>query len=152
MLDTIFTLISSSSPSNFDGFKPWQWQFYKHVGMRVQLHGVGRLAKWRLRNALDVTYPLYHDWISEMKRIFLSNNIFINMNTPAGFKRNHTLTEHQRRLHFASQYRLALGNSGELTAFHFDRYDITHYSSYSLPHCMCNIHLQSCITTKSAID
>ena len=121
--------------------------------MRVQLHGVGRLGKWRLRRCLDVTYPLYHDWISEMIRIFLSNNIIVNINSPAGFKRNHTLTEHQRRLHFASQYRLALGNSRKYHLFSILINMISHITHHYLPHCMCNdIHLQSFITTKKEID
>ena len=68
---------------NFDGFQPWKWQYYKHVGMRVQLHGVGRVGKWRLQRALDVTYPHQHDWISEIKRV-LKNSIFANLNTLAG--------------------------------------------------------------------
>ncbi|KAL7528729.1 hypothetical protein ACHAXR_006225, partial [Thalassiosira sp. AJA248-18] len=97
---------------NFEGFfKPWKWKCYKHVGIRVQLHSVGRVAKWRLlRRALDVTYPLFDDWMSEIRRMFM-NSIFANLTTLKGFKRNHTLTEHQKRLHFASQYRLALGKS-----------------------------------------
>lgn len=98
---------------NFDGFKPWGWKYYKHVGMRVQLHGVGRIAKWRLQRRLDVTYPLFHDWISEAQRALIQNNILAGLTTFKGFKRNHTLTEHQKRLHFASQYRLALGKSSE---------------------------------------
>ena len=124
--------------------------------MRVQLHGVGRFAKWRLRRCLDVTYPLYHDWISEMRRIFLSNNIMVNINSPAGFKRNHTLTEHQRRLHFASQYRSALGNSREYhnRALLFSIWiNMISHITHHLPHSMCNdIHLQSFITTKNVID
>jgi hypothetical protein len=78
--------------------------------MRVQLHGTGRIGKWRLRNNLDVTYPLKHDWSSEIRRV-LTNNIFANLNTPKGFKDYHGLTEHQRRLHFAMTYRKALGSS-----------------------------------------
>ena len=97
---------------NFGGFRPWNWRYYKHVGMRVQVHGVGRIAKWRLGRKLDVTYPLYDDWMSELRRAFM-NNILANLNTLAGFKRNHTLTEHQKRLHFAKQYRGALGASGK---------------------------------------
>jgi len=36
------------------------------VGMRIQLHGTTQLAKWSLRNALGVTYPLHHDWLLEI--------------------------------------------------------------------------------------
>ena len=97
---------------NLDGYNPFNWKLYKHVGMRVQLHGVGRVAKWRLRNALDVTYPLCHDFLSEIKRLFI-NSLFVNLNTLKGYKRNHTLTEHQRSVHFAHKYRLALGKSSK---------------------------------------
>ena len=99
--------------NNFQGINPLRWQFYKHVGMRIQLHGTGRLAKWSLRNALDVTYPLHHDWLSELRRMFVTNSIIPNLTTPAGYRRNHTLTEYQRRIHFTSQYRTALAKSSE---------------------------------------
>ena len=88
-------------------------QFYKHVGMRVQLHTVGNIGKWRLRRNLDVTYPLRHDWSSEIRRVFM-NNIFANLTTLSGIKNNHKLTEYQKRLHFAMTYRRALGSGGML--------------------------------------
>eukprot|EP00986_Skeletonema_menzelii_P013589 scaffold8058_cov137-Skeletonema_menzelii.AAC.2 len=94
----------------FCNFEYDDLQFYKHVGVRVQLHDTGRVGKWRLRNNLDVTYPLKHDWPSEIRRQ-LMNNIFANLNSPSGFKDVHGLTEHQRRLHFAMTYRKALGSS-----------------------------------------
>ena len=94
----------------FCNFEYDDLQFYKHVGIRVQLHDTGRIGKWRLRNNLDVTYPLKHDWASESRRL-LMNNIFANLNTPKGFKAFHGLTEHQKRLHFAMTYRRALGSS-----------------------------------------
>lgn len=60
----------------------------------AQLHGNGRLAKWHLRQALDVTYPLHHDWLSEGRRmVIVTNNVIPNLTTPAGYRRNHTLTE-----------------------------------------------------------
>lgn len=45
----------------FCNFERDDLQFYQHVGMRIQLHNTGRIGKMRLRNALDVTYPLRHD-------------------------------------------------------------------------------------------
>jgi len=101
--------------TNFQGVNPFRWQFYKHVGMRIQLHGTGRLAKRSLRNALDVTYPLHHDWLSEIRRMFVTNNVIPNLTTPAGYRKNHTLTEYQRRIHFTSQYRMALAKSSEFS-------------------------------------
>ena len=78
--------------------------------MRIQLHDTGRFGKWRLARNLDVTYPLKHDWPSEIQRVSM-NNILANLNTPKGFGDIHGLTEHQRRLHFAMTYRKALGSS-----------------------------------------
>mmetsp|Transcript_18995 Transcript_18995/g.28674 ORF Transcript_18995/g.28674 Transcript_18995/m.28674 type:complete len:156 (+) Transcript_18995:649-1116(+) len=78
--------------------------------MRIQLHDTDRVGQWRLHNSLDVTYPLNHDWPSEMQRL-LTNNILANLTTPKGFKECHSLTEYQRRLHFAMTYRRALGLS-----------------------------------------
>ena len=68
--------------TNFQGINPFGWQFYKHVGMRIQLHDTGRLAKRSLRNALDVTYQLHHDWLSEGKRMVVQRHP--NLTTPAG--------------------------------------------------------------------
>ena len=67
----------------FCNFEIDDLQFYKHVGMRVQLHGIGRIGKWRLRRNLDVTYPLQHDWPSEIRRIFM-NTIFANLTSLSG--------------------------------------------------------------------
>jgi hypothetical protein len=94
----------------FCNFEYDDLQFYKHVGMRIQLHDTGRVGKWRLARNLDVTYPLKHDWPSEIQRVSM-NNILANLNTPKGFGDIHGLTEHQRRLHFAMTYRKALGSS-----------------------------------------
>ena len=66
----------------FCNFEMDDLQFYKHVGLRVQLHGVGRIGKWRIQRNLDVTYPLRHDWPSEIRRVFM-NNILANLTTPA---------------------------------------------------------------------
>ena len=75
----------------FCNFEVDDLQFYKHVGLRVQLHGVGRIGKWRIQRNLDVTYPLRHDWPSEIRRVFM-NNILANLTTPAS-----KLRERERR-------------------------------------------------------
>ncbi|KAL7530146.1 hypothetical protein ACHAXR_003329, partial [Thalassiosira sp. AJA248-18] len=93
----------------FCNFEMDDLQFYKHVGMRVQMHGIGRIGKWRLKRNLDVTYPLHHDWSSEIRRMFM-NNIFANLTTLSGFKNNHNITEYQKRLHFTMTYKKALGS------------------------------------------
>lgn len=122
----------------FCNFDKNDFQFYKHVGMRVHLHGIGKIGKWRLERNLDVTYPLHHDWPSNIRRA-LTNNILANLNTisgknlqiitiiflptssslkfsaicSSGLNDNHTLTEYQKRLHFALTYRKALGSGGK---------------------------------------
>ena len=70
----------------FCNFEPDNLKFYKHVGMRVQLHDTGRIGKWRLRQRFDVTYPLHHDWPSQFAR-GLMNCILANPNTPLGKKK-----------------------------------------------------------------
>ena len=123
-------LVSMVQFSNFQGINPFRWQFHKHVGMRIQLHGTSRLAKWSLRQALDVTYPLHHDWLSELRRMVVTNNVIPDLTTPAGYRKNHTLTEYQRRIHFTSQYRMALAKSSE-----FDSSIVCTYLSCS--HLVC---------------
>ena len=59
-----------------------------------------------------MTYPLNHGWFAETRRV-LMNSLLFNLNTLGGYKRNHNVTEHQKRLHFARQYRMALGRSSE---------------------------------------
>ena len=128
-------------------------QFYKHVGMRVQLHPIGKIGRWRLRRNLDVTYPLRHDWFSEIRRVLMNNPIanlttisgkcilmkphhlfkscrrkISNMNLCLGFKRNHTLTEHQARLNFALEYRRALGSGSTCIKLSSTRFYIVHRS------------------------
>eukprot|EP00956_Cyclotella_meneghiniana_P004724 scaffold5830_cov38-Cyclotella_meneghiniana.AAC.3 len=80
-------------------FKRDDLQFYEH----------GWVGKVRLNRALDVTYPLRHDWLSRLKRIFM-NSHFANLTTMKQFDKNHNHTpgEYQRRLLFASQYKHAL--------------------------------------------
>ena len=157
----------------FCNFEANDLQFYKHVGMRVQLHGTGRIGKCkfqrysicnahvvhflrlsqlylhvsfpypysgRIQRNLDVTYPLKHDWLSEIRRM-LMNNILVNLTTPSGkwsvncfrrgaflhvvfsyilsliymleLKNNHNLTSIQKRLHFTMSYKKALGSGGK---------------------------------------
>eukprot|EP00577_Skeletonema_sp_RCC1716_P001680 CAMPEP_0113411076 /NCGR_PEP_ID=MMETSP0013_2-20120614/22049_1 /TAXON_ID=2843 ORGANISM="Skeletonema costatum, Strain 1716" /NCGR_SAMPLE_ID=MMETSP0013_2 /ASSEMBLY_ACC=CAM_ASM_000158 /LENGTH=1727 /DNA_ID=CAMNT_0000297359 /DNA_START=177 /DNA_END=5357 /DNA_ORIENTATION=+ /assembly_acc=CAM_ASM_000158 len=94
----------------FSNLKPDDLKFYKHVGMRIQLHNTAAVGKWRLRRRLDVSYPLCHDWSSTIAR-GLMNCIFGNPNTPRGYKLYHTVTEYQTRLHFALTYRKALAST-----------------------------------------
>lgn len=83
---------------------------YKHVGMHIKLLGTDKIAQYWLRQALDVTYPRYHDGLSQLLRIW-QVNVIRNINTPRGYKRNHTLTEYQRRIRFSIQYRSMLAQA-----------------------------------------
>ncbi|KAL7548089.1 hypothetical protein ACHAWF_011376, partial [Thalassiosira exigua] len=84
---------------------------YKHVGMSIRLLGVDKYAQYWLRKALDVTYPKYHGVMSQLWRGLLSSFVR-NVNTVKGYKRNHTLSEYQRRIRFALEYRSVLAQSG----------------------------------------
>jgi len=80
---------------------------YKHVGVHVRLHGVNKFAQYWLRQALDVTYPKHHGLWSQIWR-GLRSSLMMNLNTIQGYMRCHTLSEYQRRIHFAHKYRSAL--------------------------------------------
>ncbi|KAL7534784.1 hypothetical protein ACHAXR_006071, partial [Thalassiosira sp. AJA248-18] len=80
---------------------------YKHVGVHVRLHGVNKFAQYRLRQALDVTYPKHQDLWSKMRRCF-SNSLVANLNTIQGYGKSHSLSAYQMRIHFALKYRSAL--------------------------------------------
>lgn len=89
MLSSSFFLLRFSCTNDlvplapFCNFKREDLQFYKHVGMRVQLHGVGRFGRWRLQKSMDVSYPLHFDLISQVKRV-LMNSPLANLNTLHG--------------------------------------------------------------------
>lgn len=85
---------------------------YKHVGMHIRLLGVDKAAQYWLRRALDVTYPKHHDVVSQLVRIS-QVNILRNLNTPQGYKNNHSLSEYQRRIRFTINYRSMLVKSGK---------------------------------------
>jgi hypothetical protein len=89
---------------------------YKHVGMHIKLLGTDKIAQYWLRQALDVTYPRYHDGLSQLLRIW-QVNVIRNINTPKGYKRNHTLTEYQRRIRFSIQYRSMLAQARKFMLF-----------------------------------
>eukprot|EP00956_Cyclotella_meneghiniana_P005315 scaffold6685_cov55-Cyclotella_meneghiniana.AAC.1 len=89
---------------------------YMHVGMHVRLHGTSNWAQYWLRNALDVSYPKHQDVLSHVRRGFL-NSVFTNLNTLKGYIKNHTLSEYQKRIHFACEYRKLLAKS----SFQYDK-------------------------------
>ncbi|KAL7543031.1 hypothetical protein ACHAXR_012488 [Thalassiosira sp. AJA248-18] len=91
----------------FHGFS----RSYKHVGMHIRLLGADKYAQYWLRKALDISYPKNHGFWSQLWRGLLSSFIR-NLNTVQGYKRNHTLSEYQRRIRFAHDYRSVLSQSG----------------------------------------
>jgi hypothetical protein len=85
---------------------------YKHVGMHIRLLGISKISQYWLRQALDVTYPKDESWWPLLKRSFWAS-LIMNLNTPAGYKRIHNLSEHQKRIHFSLEFRNALAKTGE---------------------------------------
>ena len=82
-----FTCANDLTPSacfcNFDGFLPWKWKYYQHVGTRVQLHDVCRIKKWSLQKQLVANYTLNKGRPSRIK-LMLVNTVLSNLNFFAG--------------------------------------------------------------------
>lgn len=83
--------------------------WYKHVGLQIKLHGKTLLRNNKRMHDLDVSYPDSDGWLPTLDRA-LRNSIFFNINTPAGFLYNHTLSAHQRRVDVARQCQQARAN------------------------------------------
>ena len=84
---------------------------YKHVGMHIRLLGISRLSQYWLRQALDVTYPKDDGWWAQLQRSFWAS-LFMNLNSPAGYKQTHKLSDYQKRIRFTLEFRNALAQTG----------------------------------------
>ena len=84
---------------------------YRHVGMHIRLLGISKISQYWLRQALDVTYPKDDSWWPLLQRSFWAN-FLVNLNTFAGMKRTHHLSEHQKRIRFTLEFRSALAQTG----------------------------------------
>ena len=76
---------------------------YHHVGMHVRLHKLNRAGRRRTRQCLDVSHGVDDSRLVEMCSFLL------NCLVPAKPSR---ISEYQHRMHFAREYRLALGEGG----------------------------------------
>lgn len=83
------------------------------VGMRIQLHGTTQLAKWSLRNALGVTYPLHHDWLLEIWRL-VAKQRHSQSNHPGRLLKKSYTDRVPTKNTFFSQYRTVLAKPSEL--------------------------------------
>ena len=84
---------------------------YKHVGMHIRLLGISRISQYWLRQALDVTYPKDDGWWTLLQRSFWAS-LFMNLNSPAGYKQTHKLSDYQKRIRFTLEFRNALAQTG----------------------------------------
>lgn len=84
---------------------------YKHVGMHIRLLGISRISQYWLRKALDVTYPKDDSWWPLLQRSFWAS-LMMNLNSPTGYKFNHNLSAHQKRIRFTLEFRNALAQTG----------------------------------------
>lgn len=85
---------------------------YKHVGMHIRLLGISRISQYWLRQALDVTYPKDDGWLAQFQRAFWAS-LIMNLNSPAGYKQTHKLSDYLKRLRFTLEFRNALAQTGE---------------------------------------
>mmetsp|Transcript_7656 Transcript_7656/g.15599 ORF Transcript_7656/g.15599 Transcript_7656/m.15599 type:complete len:1368 (-) Transcript_7656:213-4316(-) len=83
---------------------------YKHVGMHIRLLGISRISQYWLRQALDVTYPKDDGWWTLLQRSFWAS-LFMNLNSPAGYKQTHKLSDYQKRIRFTLEFRNALAQT-----------------------------------------
>ncbi|KAL7549071.1 hypothetical protein ACHAWF_012341 [Thalassiosira exigua] len=77
------------------------WNTYHHVGMQICLHKANNAGRQRTRRSLDVTY------CAEGNRILEA--LCLAWNSLSAFKSSR-ISEYQHLMHFAREYRLALGD------------------------------------------
>lgn len=115
------------------------WKFncwYKDVGIHIRLHKSNYAGRERTKQALDVTYS------TDMKDIgALTECINLTLNFISSFKslvrggwsKNARISEYQSRMHFAREYRLALG--GGVFRFDMKRKNLKTLNDYYLMKC-----------------
>jgi len=77
------------------------WDGYHHVGMQIRLHKASSAGRQRTRKSLDVSYNSNASHIHEVFQ-FAMNCFSANKSS--------RISEYQHRMHFAREYRLALGD------------------------------------------
>ena len=91
---------------------------YHHVGMQIRLHKASEAGRRRIKQSLDVRYYEKEPLFIEVARA--ARNILSLIWAVLCFQcaRNYCISQYHLRMHFAREYRLALGRNGSLR---FDR-------------------------------
>ena len=77
---------------------------YHHVGMHIRLHKANSAGRQRTRQSMDVSYNYNAtSRLGEVLRIMMC----------CFCAKSSRISEYQNRMHFAREYRLALGDGGE---------------------------------------
>ncbi|KAL7547437.1 hypothetical protein ACHAWF_010731 [Thalassiosira exigua] len=103
------------------------WNTYHHVGMQICLHKANNAGRQRARRSLDVSYDLEGNRIIEL--------LCLAWNCLSTFKSSR-ISEYQHRLHFAREYRLALGDG--VLRFDKKRNHLKSLNDYYLMKCRLN--------------
>ena len=90
---------------------------YHHVGMQVRLHKVNEAGRRRIKKSLDVCYDVNEPLLIEMARA--GRNLLSSILSLICFSytKNYCISQYHLRMHFAREYRLALGDG----VLRFDR-------------------------------
>lgn len=106
--------------------------------MRIRLHKSTYAGRKRTKQSLDVTYSttVKSKWIIAECLVFvislLSSVIALSR---GGWKRNSKISVYQSRMHFAREYRIALG--GAFHRFDVKRKNLKSLNDYYLMKCRC---------------
>jgi len=103
---------------------------YHHVGMQIRLHKSNRAGRRRTRVCLDVNYKNDAGHFSRLGEMF-----HFVLNCLSAFKSSR-ISEFQLRMHFAREYRLALGDG--VLRFDKKRNHIKSLNDYYLMKCRLN--------------
>jgi len=90
---------------------------YQHVGMQVRLHKANEAGRRRIKQSLDVCYGAREPILREMARCVINVLCPLKALLCVVFYKNHCVSQYHLRMHFAREYRLALGDG----ALRFDK-------------------------------
>jgi len=90
---------------------------YHHVGMQIRLHKATEAGRRRIKQSLDVNYDAKEPLVIEMARAVINILSLMKALICFVYTKNHCISEYHLRMHFAREYRLALGDG----ALRFDR-------------------------------
>jgi len=90
---------------------------YHHVGMQIRLHKATEAGRRRIKQSLDVSYNAREALLIETAHTVMSEIWPLNILLWFVYTKNHCISQYHLRMHFAREYRLALGDG----ALRFDR-------------------------------